>query len=162
MTNDNEKIGSYKGIATLYRSGQVEFRPQVTGQPQQEPLLKTRNSKLYRTVGKDPKLMASLKVRGDSPDPLAEMTAELEKLFPDARKKVKAPRGRRLMDETDIDLRCNAASHQLECYFTLNLAGNLRYNEHLFNIFSKIHSCLVFNRDSLNQLVHAHVTSSGK
>ena len=95
-------------------------------------------------------------------DPYADMQEELEHLFPDKENATPKPRGRRLMAESEIEVRLNSEQRQVECQFYIPLAGNVRYTESLFTIFSKINSCLAFNQDSLKPLVHAPATSSMK
>ena len=112
--------------------------------------------------GKNPKLVAHLTAKADSMDPYADMQEELEHLFPDKENATPKPRGRRLMAESEIEVRLNSEQRQVECQFYIPLAGNVRYTESLFTIFSKINSCLAFNQDSLKPLVHAPATSSMK
>ena len=157
------KPEAIKGKLLKYQgTDYCEFLPQAQGEPQYEGLVKTRNSQLKRSKGKAPKLVAHLTAKAESIDPYADMLDELGKLFPESKKTVQKPRGRRLLAEPEVDLRLNTNERQLECHFKLLLAGNVRYTDSLFTIFSKINSCLAFNQDSLKPLVHAAVTTSGK
>ena len=150
------KLLKYKG--TDY----CEFLPQAQGEPQYEGISKTRNSQLKRSKGKSPKLVAHLTAQAESIDPYADMLDQLGKLFPDNKKGMPKPRGRRLLSETEVDLRLNTEQRQLECHFNIVLAGNLRYTDSLFNIFSKINTCLAFNQDSLKPLTLVPEKSSTK
>jgi hypothetical protein len=136
--------------------------PQAQGEPQYEGISKTRHSQLKRSKGKAPKLVAHLTAQAESIDPYADMLEELDKLFPDNKKGMPKPHGRRLLAESEVDLRLNEKERQVECHFNIPLAGNVRYTDSLFTIFSKINSCLAFNQDSLKPLVHAPATTSGK
>ena len=157
------KPEAIKGKLLKYQgTDYCEFLPQAQGEPQYEGLVKTRNSQLKRSKGKAPKLVAHLTAKAESIDPYADMLDELDRLFPESKKTVQKPRGRRLLAEPEVDLRLNTQERQLECHFHITLAGNVRYTESLFTIFSKINSCLAFNQDSLKPLVHAAVTTSGK
>ena len=131
------KPEAIKGKLLKYQgTDYCEFLPQSQGEPQYEGISKTRNSQLKQE--------------------------ELEHLFPDKENATPKPRGRRLMAESEIEVRLNSEQRQVECQFYIPLAGNVRYTESLFTIFSKINSCLAFNQDSLKQLVHAPATSSMK
>ena len=157
------KPEAIKGKLLKYQgTDYCEFLPQSQGEPQYEGISKTRNSQLKRSKGKNPKLVAHLTAKADSMDPFADMQEELEHLFPDKENATPKPRGRRLMAESEIEVRLNSEQRQVECQFYIPLAGNVRYTESLFTIFSKINSCLAFNQDSLKQLVHAPATSSMK
>ena len=157
------KPEAIKGKLLKYQgTDYCEFMPQAQGEPQYEGISKTRHSQLKRSKGKAPKLVAHLTAQAESIDPYADMMEELGKLFPDNKKGMPKPCGRRLLAEPEVDLRLNADQRQLECHFNIPLAGNVRYTDSLFTIFSKINSCLAFNQDSLKPLVHAAVTNSGK
>ena len=157
------KPEAIKGKLLKYQgTDYCEFMPQAQGEPQYEGISKTRNSQLKRSKGKNPKLVAHLTANADSMDAYADMQEELERLFPDKTGEAPKPRGRRLLAEQEIDVRLNSEQRQVECQFHIPLAGNVRYTDSLFTIFSKINSCLVFNQDSLKQLVHAPATSSMK
>ena len=127
----------------LFRSDYCEFMPQAQGEPQYEGISKTRNSQLKRSKGKAPKLVAHLTAQAESIDPDADMLDELGRLFPDNKKGMPKPRGRRLLAEPEVDLRLNADQRQLECHFNIPLAGNVRYTESLFTIFSKNLDCML-------------------
>ena len=139
-----------------------EFLPQAQGEPQYEGISKTRNSQLKRSKGKTPKLVAHLTAKAESIDPYADMMEELDKLFPANKKGMPRPHGRRLLSENGVDLRLNTEKRQLECHFNIELTSNVRYTDSLFNIFSKINSCLVYNQDSLKPLILAPEKSSTK
>ena len=157
------KPEAIKGKLLKYQgTDYCEFMPQAQGEPQYEGISKTRHSQLKRSKGKAPKLVAHLTAQAESIDPYADMMEELGKLFPDNKKGMPKPCGRRLLAEPEVDLRLNADQRQLECHFNIPLAGNVRYTDSLFTIFSKINSCLAFNQDSLKPLVHAPATTSGK
>ena len=157
------KPEAIKGKLLKYQgTDYCEFMPQAQGEPQYEGISKTRHSQLKRSKGKAPKLVAHLTAQAESIDPYADMMEELGKLFPDNKKGMPKPCGRRLLAEPEVDLRLNADQRQLECHFNIALAGNVRYTDSLFTIFSKINSCLAFNQDSLKPLVHAAATNSGK
>ena len=144
------KPEAIKGKLLKYQgTDYCEFLPQSQGEPQYEGISKTRNSQLKRSKGKNPKLVAHLTAKADSMDP-------------DKENATPKPRGRRLMAESEIEVRLNSEQRQVECQFYIPLAGNVRYTESLFTIFSKINSCLAFNQDSLKPLVHAPATSSMK
>ena len=157
------KPEAIKGKLLKYQgTDYCEFLPQAQGEPQYECLVKTRNSQLKRTKGKNPKLLAQIKCNAESVDPYSDMLDELDRLFPESKNLHRNPRGRRLLVEPEVDLRLNTQERQLECHFHITLAGNVRYTESLFTIFSKINSCLAYNQDSLKPLVHAIVMTSGK
>ena len=157
------KPEAIKGKLLKYQgTDYCEFMPQAQGEPQYEGISKTRHSQLKRSKGKAPKLVAHLTAQAESIDPYADMMEELGRLFPDNKKGMPKPCGRRLLAEPEVDLRLNADQRQLECHFNIPLAGNVRYTDSLFTIFSKINSCLAFNQDSLKPLVHAAATNSGK
>ena len=157
------KPEAIKGKLLKYQgTDYCEFMPQAQGEPQYEGISKTRNSQLKRSKGKAPKLVAHLTAQAESIDPYADMMEELGKLFPDNKKGMPKPRGRRLLAEPEVDLRLNTQERQLECHFHITLAGNVRYTDSLFTIFSKINSCLAYNQDSLKPLVRAIVMTSGK
>jgi hypothetical protein len=157
------KPEAIKGKLLKYQgTDYCEFLPQAQGEPQYEGISKTRNSQLKRSKGKAPKLVAHLTAKAESIDPYADMMEELGRLFPDNKKGMPNPHGRRLLAEPEVDLRLNTQERQLECHFKLLLAGNVRYTDSLFTIFSKINSCLAYNQDSLKPLVHAAATTSGK
>jgi len=157
------KPEAIKGKLLKYQgTDYCEFMPQAQGEPQYEGISKTRYSQLKRSKGKAPKLVAHLTAQAESIDPYADMLEELDKLFPDNKKGMPKPHGRRLLAESEVDLRLNEKERQVECHFNIPLAGNVRYTDSLFTIFSKINSCLAFNQDSLKPLVHAPATTSGK
>ena len=157
------KPEAIKGKLLKYQgTDYCEFLPQAQGEPQYEGISKTRHSQLKRSKGKAPKLVAHLTAQAESIDPYADMMEELGRLFPDNKKGLPEPQGRRLLAEDGVDLRLNAEQRQLECHFNMPLGGNLRYTDSLFNIFSKINSCLVYNQDSLKPLILAPEKSSTK
>jgi len=92
------KPEAIKGKLLKYQgTDYCEFLPQAQGEPQYEGLVKTRNSQLKRSKGKAPKLVAHLTAQAESIDPYADMMEELDKLFPDNKKGMPKPRGRRLL-----------------------------------------------------------------
>ena len=92
------KPEAIKGKLLKYQgTDYCEFMPQAQGEPQYEGISKTRNSQLKRSKGKAPKLVAHLTAQAESIDPYADMMEELGKLFPDNKKGMPKPHGRRLL-----------------------------------------------------------------
>lgn len=157
-----EVARKYRGVATLYPDGQVDFRPHAEGQPQHEGLTATRNSKLYRTVGKEPKEVAHLSVKAGTADPFADMLDELRRLYPDHDKSMPPLFGRRLFHEDGIDLRLNEQERTLECMFHIALPGCLQVSNQVLTVFQKINSCLAYNENSIKPLTRVAGKSSTK
>ena len=92
------KPEAIKGKLLKYQgTDYCEFLPQAQGEPQYEGLVKTRNSQLKRTKGKNPKLLAQIKCNAESVDPYSDMLDELDSLFPESKNLHRNPRGRRLL-----------------------------------------------------------------
>ena len=92
------KPEAIKGKLLKYQgTDYCEFLPQAQGEPQYEGLVKTRNSQLKRTKGKNPKLLAQIKCNAESVDPYSDMLDELDRLFPESKNLHRNPRGRRLL-----------------------------------------------------------------
>ena len=114
------KPEAIKGKLLKYQgTDYCEFLPQSQGEPQYEGISKTRNSQLKRSKGKNPKLVAHLTAKADSMDPYADMQEELEHLFPDKENATPKPRGRRLMAESEIEVRLNSEQRQVESLHTV-------------------------------------------
>ena len=96
------KPEAIKGKLLKYQgTDYCEFMPQAQGEPQYEGISKTRHSQLKRSKGKAPKLVAHLTAQAESIDPYADMMEELGKLFPDNKKGMPKPCGRRLLAEPE-------------------------------------------------------------
>ena len=89
------KPEAIKGKLLKYQgTDYCEFLPQAQGEPQYEGLVKTRNSQLKRTKGKNPKLLAQIKCNAESVDPYSDMLDELDSLFPESKNLHRNPRVR--------------------------------------------------------------------
>ena len=77
-----EKGQKFKGVATIWQDGKVDFRPQAVGEPQRKGISETKNGKLYESIGKNPKLIAHVSIDAKTPDKSAALHEELEKLLP--------------------------------------------------------------------------------
>lgn len=100
---DLKKI-KVKGTATINADNSFEFAPYNEGQPVQRDVKTSGRSKLYRTEGEKQKsLVAHLVADANSPDIAASLFDDLDSLTRDMPSaKPKLPRGRRLLDNTDL------------------------------------------------------------
>ena len=70
-----------KGTATIYDDESIEFSPQGKGEPVYENLLKSENSSIKLTTGRQQKnYVAKLKCAADCADPIEDMHEQLDKL----------------------------------------------------------------------------------
>ena len=161
---EKQEIKTYRGTARIYQqTGQIEFTPQQQGEPQQEGIAQTRLSKLYKTTGNRPKIVAHLVANADTADAYADMLSELNKLYPaDKQKPPRKPRGRTLLKDSDVALSLNQSERRLECRFDIVLPGCLEVSNKLLTIFQRINSCLAYNENFLKPLTRAHGKSSTK
>lgn len=103
---ENVKKIKVKGTATINADNSFEFAPYNEGQPVQRDVKTSGRSKLYRTEGEKQKsLVAHLVADANSPDIAASLFDDLSSLtrdLPSAQPKL--PRGRRLLDNTDLQV----------------------------------------------------------
>ena len=146
-----DKGKKFRGIATLYEDGKVDFRPQQEGPPQQRGISSTRNGKLYETTGKQPKVVAHLTIDGKTVDRRAALYDELDKLLPDDGQQARRPRGRKLMDDADCRITFDGKQRTLQIQMDVDMQKVVDLDTHIFKLLTRITTCLAFNRTFLKQ-----------
>jgi len=141
-----------RGTMSVAEDDVMEFRPQQSGDPQQELLRKTADSKLYRTTGKkQPRIVAHLSTDAASPDPVDDLRRQLERLAP-ALPSAKPPakeRGRVLHHDDSLDVRLNQTQRRLTITMTIDLNQKPLAERELINLMQQTNQCLAINRTFL-------------
>lgn len=136
-----------RGVLSVDRDDSMEFRPQQTGEPQQEIIRKAGQSKLYRTTGKkEQKLVAHLVCSADAADPYAEMASQLERCAAVLQtRQPRRPVGAVLLHDGSIDVRHNRTKNELNVAFTIPLGDYPNYQKRFMEIMQRINQCFAIN-----------------
>ena len=144
-----EKGQKFKGVATLWPDGKVDFRPQTEGKSQQQGLKETKNSKLYQTTGKSPKLVAHLSIDSKTTDWRRAMLDELDAVLPPAQSALPGnPQGRLLLNDDDLVITLGD-DRKLMVRIDIDAATVVDMDSHIFKLLTRINTCLAFNRTLL-------------
>jgi len=144
-----EKGQKFKGTATLWSDGRVDFRPQAAGDPRQRGIAETRDGKLYETTGQKPQVVAHLKCDARTVDRAAALHQALEELLPPEERRLKPPRGRLLLQDADLEVRLNQQTRHVEVRIDMDTTRVLDIDNHIFKLLTRINTCLAFNRTLL-------------
>ncbi len=143
-----------RGTLTIKDCDDLEFRAdRVTGLSSQEEIAKTRDGKLYRTVGeKKRSTVAYIKVPDDVVDIPAFIYENVEKLTRGMETKARPKlRGKCLMKNDDISIVLNKKVRMLEVNFRIELERYPAYNNRLITLMQRISQCFASNMDSLTR-----------
>ena len=129
-----------------------EFHAQrQTGISSQDPISKTADSKLYRTTGeKKPKMVAHVVVPSDSPDPVADIYEQVDRLTRGLQTKA-APRlrGKLLLNQPDARIVFSRKERKLQMVLNINLNDTPNYQNQLIRLMQQISTCFAINQTSL-------------
>lgn len=141
---DLKKI-KVKGTATINADNSFEFAPYNEGQPVQRDVKTSGRSKLYRTEGEKQKsLVAHLVADANSPDIAASLFDDLNSLtrdMPSAQPKL--PRGRRLLDNTDLQVVLSAEGALTIQYQCTSPPDSIA--AHLVDMSYRVQRCVALN-----------------
>jgi len=129
-----------------------EFRAQrTTGESSQQVVRQNGQSKLYRTTGeRKPKMVAHLSVSADSPDPVADLHQQLQRVTTGMETKLPPLlRGRVLLNDGGIIVVHNQRQQQVECRMTMATDGMASLQQKLIKNLQTLNQCFVINQDSL-------------
>lgn len=141
-----------KGTLTIKSDDDMEFRAQrKTGISSQEVLATRGDAKFYRTVGeKKPKYVAHLVTPADSPDPVADMQQQLDKLTVGMQTKRRPKlRGKILKDEPSCRIVHNQKEGRVQCILDINLCETPNIQGRIIELLQTISSCFAINQTSL-------------
>ncbi len=141
-----------KGVLTIKSDDDMEFRAQrKTGISSQEVLASCGESKVYRTVGeKKNRLVAHMNVAADSPDPVADMQEQFDKLTASLQTKRRPKlRGRLLLDNPDCRIIHNQKEGLVQCILDIDLKVTPNVQNQLIRLLQTINVCFVTNQTSL-------------
>ncbi|MCR5159963.1 MAG: hypothetical protein K6D37_12680 [Prevotella sp.] len=141
-----------KGTLTIKSDDDMEFRAQrKTGISSQEVLATRGDAKFYRTVGeRKPKYVAHLVTPADSPDPVADMQAQLDKLTEGMQTKRRPKlRGRLLLDNPSCRIVHNQKEGRVQCILDINLRETPDIQGQLIRLLQTLSSCFAINQTSL-------------
>ena len=141
-----------RGTLTIKSDDDMEFRAQrKTGISSQEVLATRGDAKFYRTVGeKKPKYVAHLVTPADSPDPVADMQQQLDKLTVcmQTQRRPKL-RGKILKDEPSCRIVHNQKEGRVQCIIDINLCETPNIQGRIIELLQTINVCFVTNQTSL-------------
>jgi hypothetical protein len=146
-----EKGQKFKGVATIWQDGKVDFRPQAVGEPQRKGISETKNGKLYESIGKNPKLIAHVSIDAKTTDKSAALHEELEKLLPKEERVLPPPAGRRLLLDDDMNIVLDEQHGLLQVRMDIDVRQVRDLDSCVFNLLTRINTCLAFNKTLLKQ-----------
>ena len=142
-----------RGTLTILENDDMEFRAQrSTGEANQIEKSRYKSSKIYETVGeKKSNTVAHIVIPKDSVDPVGDIYEQLEHLTKgmDVKKKISAPRGKRLCDEKDCVVTLNKEKKRVEVRIDIDLAEYPNYQSRLMELMYKLNQCFAINQTSL-------------
>ena len=146
----NEVPRRVRGSLLVRGDDSYEFTPYAEGESTQEVLRQRGKSKIYRTKGKQPLMVAYLTVPADSVDPRAEIMEQVDKLTRDMQSKAKPRmRGKVLMDEDNARVTLSTKESRLEMVLGIDLKATPDYYKALMNLMYKLNQCFTINQSSL-------------
>ena len=161
----NKNYEEVRGKARIFLDKSIEFTPYQEGQPQKERVCNNKQSELYKTVGRQPKLVARLLVDSASADPVGDMYDQLEDLaerygkVTQTEQKARTPkRGRILRNEGG--LKVQVGTDLLSISYEISLKEHPDYKEALYNLINETSKCLAFNQSFLSQRLKSLAKSS--
>lgn len=136
-----------RGTMTVSEDDSMEFRPQQAGEPQQELIRKSGQSKLYRTTGKkEQKLIAHLVCDADAPDAFSELSRQLEQCAAVLEtREPRKPVGAVLLHKEDVDVRFNRTKRIMQVAFSIDLNVYPNYQKRFMNLMQEINQCFAIN-----------------
>ena len=135
----------------LNNENDCEFHAQrSTGISSQQIIAKTGSSKLYKTTGMKPQLMAYLITPCSSSDPISDLYDQLDRLTAQQPTKAKPRlRGRKLLEEPLADITFSQKDHTIDMHLGIDLACTPDYQNQLIKLMQKVSQCFVINQTSL-------------
>ena len=143
-----------RGTLTIKDCDDLEFRAdRVTGLSSQEEIAKTRDGKLYRTVGeKKRSTVAYIKVPEDVVDIPAFLYDNVQQLTRGMETKAKPPvRGTKLLLSDELNITLNKKWRVIEANFRIELEKTPAYDRQLMLLMQRISTCFAANMDLLSR-----------
>lgn len=143
----------------------LEFKvSQSTGESNREEISSTKNSQLYKTKGtKQQTLVAHLTARPDSPDPLADMYGQLQKLAKDAKLETKEEpklRGEKLLDSKNLSVILSKKEHKIDVRISIDLAQHPDYKDEFYKAIVELNKCFSINQQKVLSALPAPAKNS--
>lgn len=143
----------------------LEFKvAQPTGESNREDIASTKSSQLYKTKGtKQQTIVAHLTARPDSPDPLADMYGQLDKMARDAKLETKAEpklRGEKLLDSKTLSVILSKKERKIDVRISIDLAEHPDYKDEFYKAIVEINKCFSINQQKVLSALPAPAKSS--
>ncbi len=146
----NEVPRRVRGSLLVRGDDSYEFTPYAEGESTQEVLRQRGKSKIYRTKGRQPLMVAYLTVPADSVDPRAEILEQADELTSDMASKAQPKlRGTVLQQDSDLRITLSKKERKIEVTFGIDLNLTPAYNNRLITIMQRISQCFAINQTSL-------------
>lgn len=155
-----------RGTATIYGSGDIDFRAYGEGGPAKEVIKSIGSSQLYKTTGaKSPKLCAHLMCPDDDPDPQSTFDDLLGKIMKGYKVSPKPlsprKRDRVLWNEGGLKVWLRSDDNTVEVSLTLPL-GQDNLEKLALMKFQNLYQCFSINKQLILRAHRAQSTSSTK
>ena len=152
-------------LKVLNEEHDLEFRAtRATGESNREEISSTKNSQLYKTKGtKQQTLVAHLTARPDSPDPLADMYGQLQKLAKDAKLETKEEpklRGEKLLDSKNLSVILSKKEHKIDVRISIDLAQHPDYKDEFYKAIVELNKCFSINQQKVLSALPAPAKNS--
>ena len=154
-----------RGTATLYGDNRWEFTPQGVGEPLQQGVKKTRQSRLFQTTSKSqPRTVMHLSVPADATDVVAELEEDFRTLTRGMRPKPPTQRekGRCLLNEDGVAVFFDGQTKAVVLRCTLRNDGQRQLQQNILKILQKLTTCLAINETFLAQQRPSTPADSGQ
>ena len=146
----NEVPRRVRGSLLVRGDDSYEFTPYAEGESTQEVLKQKGKSKIYRTKGKTPQMVAYLSVPGDSPDPAAAIMDAAAEMTSDMRHtEAKLIAGIVLTDDPELRIAFDREKRQLQVVMNIDLTQTPAYNNRLIYLMQRTSQCFAINQTSL-------------
>lgn len=142
-----------RGSLLVRGDDSYEFTPYAEGESTQDVIRQDGKSKVYRTKGKTPQVVAYLSVPGDTADPGTAIMRQAELLTKDMRLADVPPIGREVLcDDPELRVAVDPEQHKVQVVMTIDLAQTPAYNNRLIYLMQRTSQCFAINQTSLARL----------